>query len=55
MFVPSNVANGGPPVPDHVVETRSNQGSPHVGVASQHEYSLHKRVPVGEKLLPRRR
>ena len=41
------------PIPDHVVETRSDQGSPHVGVASQHEYSLHERVPVGVKLLPR--
>ena len=53
MFVPSNVANGSTPVPDHVVETRSDQGSPHVGVASRHEYSLHERVPVSVKLLPR--
>ena len=53
MFVSSNVANGSPPVPDHVVETRSDQGSPHVGVASRHEYSLHERVPVSVKLLPR--
>ena len=53
MFVPSNVANGSPPVLDHVVETRSDQGSPHVGVASRHEYSLHERVPVSVKLLSR--
>ena len=55
MFVPSNVANGSPSVPDHVVETRSDQRSPHIGVASRHEYSLHERVPVGVKLLPRHR
>ena len=48
------MANDGRPVPDHVMEIRSDQGSPRVGVASQHEYSLHERVPVGvnSKLLP---
>ena len=31
------------------------QGSPHVGITSQHEYSLDERVPNGVKLLPQRR
>ena len=35
------------------MEVRSDQGSPYVGIASQHEYSLHERVSVGVKLLPR--
>ena len=47
MSVSSNVANDGSPAPDHVLETSSGltQRSPHVGAASQHEYSLHKKLP----------
>ena len=52
MSVSSNVADDSPPGSDLVVETRSGQGSPHVGVASSHEYPLHKRVQRGAKLLP---
>ena len=37
-----DVANDSPPVIDRVVETRSEQESPQVGIASPPEYFLHK-------------
>ena len=40
----SDVANDSPPVVDCVVETRSGQRSPQVGVASAPEYFLHKKA-----------
>ena len=48
----SNVANDSPTVVDRVVETRSGQGSPQVGIASSPEYFLHKKAHNrGTKLL----
>ena len=44
MSVSSNVANDGPPASDRVMESRSGQGSPHVGISSQHEYHLNDRT-----------
>ena len=40
----SDVASDSSPVIDRVVETRSGQGSPQVGVASTPEYFLHKKA-----------
>jgi len=47
-----DVANDSPLACDRVVETRSRQGSPHVGVAILPEYSLHKRAQSCAKLSP---
>ena len=44
MTETSDVANDSPPVVDCVVETRSRQGYPQVGVASPPEYFLHKKA-----------
>jgi len=47
----SDVADDSPLVRDRVVETRSGQGSPQVGIAIPPEYSLHEKALGGAKLL----
>ena len=51
----SDMANDSPPAHDHVVETRSEQGSPQVGIAIPSEFSLHKKAHSSAKLLSQRR
>ena len=51
----SDMANDSPPAHDRVVETRSEQGSPQVGIAIPSEYSLHKKAHSSAKLLSQRR